>query len=71
MKTIPITVNFNNEQVIGTATIDLGKLPAAPNYVFSIGYFDDGNGGHELLEISLVLDTQYINERDRKISFSH
>ena len=64
-KQIPITINFDNERIIGFADIDLSKIPKQPNYVFSIAVMvkdalaDGTITDSELVQLALMHQDDY------------
>lgn len=69
MRTIPVLMNFDQQQPIGTMTIDETRLPPGMGYVFSLGAraldTEIVNGAvrvtrAELLCVSLQTDEQYL-----------
>ncbi len=68
MKTVPITIGFDNTRIIGFAEIDLAKLPKDFDYCFSIGVMLD-SGNSELIQLALVSNDShlsYLNSEQRK-----
>ena len=67
MKKIPVLINFDQSRQIGTLEIDETQLPEYSDYVFAIGYLADQisldrrDKVAELVEVSLLTDTQYIS----------
>ncbi len=61
MITVPVSIGFNAQQVIGSMTIDETQLPPNPKFVFSIGYLtaDIASDEYTLVEIGLVPDHRY------------
>lgn len=67
--TIPVLLNFDQDQNIGAITLERSKLPPTPNYVFSLGYMATQFGAnmeftedtkHALVCVSLIPDDNYI-----------
>lgn len=55
MKTIPVTLAFQGDKVIGTMTLKEESLPLTKDYVFAMGgRLDPLTGAFELTEVSLV-----------------
>lgn len=72
MITIPVTLGFDNSNIIGTMEVDETKLPPTTDYCFAIGYYCKGVDDKgkvidfELREISVVLDRSYRNYLDKE-----
>lgn len=65
MKTIPVTIGFDRNQVIGEMTIDETRLPAGIGYHFALGYLakqitDGEMSDFEILEVSLTDDSKFV-----------
>jgi uncharacterized HAD superfamily protein len=65
MITLPVTVgfSFDEKDIIGSITLDETKLPALPEYCFSIGYrltVNKDSTDYTLMNISLISDNDYI-----------
>jgi hypothetical protein len=62
MKTLRVTIDFDQNRTIGTLDIDETKLPKGDTYCFAIGgrKHDPQYGDFELMEISLVTDENYL-----------
>lgn len=67
MITIPILLNFDNDKVIGSLTVDETQLPTIPNYTFAIGYRYITEDSHELICTSVVLDKNYQAYLDKQM----
>lgn len=64
VKTFPITLGFDNTQVIGYASIDTSKLPPTPDFHFSIGFYSNDlspleDRSYELAVLGLVNDSKF------------
>lgn len=57
---LPVVLNYDYEQVVGSLEIDADVLPSSPNFVFSIGYKLDKDLKTELTCVSLQYDKHYI-----------
>jgi len=70
---VPVTVGFNRAETIGTLSIDREALPAAPDFVFALGFLakeyagpprevpsEPYAGAYELNEVSVVTDLSYL-----------
>lgn len=62
IKTIPITIGFDQDKIIGHAEIDLDLVPKDMEYVFSIGYRVDlkDTSKNELKQIGLIRDEDFV-----------
>lgn len=69
MKTVPVLLNFDASEVIGTLQVDEAKLPPGHGYVFAIGYIvGNEDSDDKLYSVSLQTDEQYLAylESDQK-----
>lgn len=57
---LPVVLNYDYEQVVGSLEIDEDVLPSSPNFVFSIGYKLGNDLKTELTCVSLQYDKHYI-----------
>lgn len=62
MITVPVLLEFDEGQEIGTMQLDETKLPQRPNYVFAIGFHMATP--HRLMCVSLVNDKKYLEYLD-------
>ena len=60
MLEVPVVLDFDYTNVIGTLSIDADKLPITPNFVFSIGYQKYQDLGYVLKCASLMSDESYL-----------
>lgn len=70
MITIPVLLNFDSNEIIGSMTLDEKKLPEKhTNYVFSLGYLAETTekitpveffGEYKLVSVALQTDEQYM-----------
>lgn len=76
MITVPVLINFNQSECIGSLTLDETKLPTKDtNYVFSLGYLVESVekitpveffGEYKLICVSLQTDEQYLQYLGQK-----
>lgn len=69
MITLPVTVDFSFDEkdIIGSITLNESKLPALPEYSFSLGYkYRKEQDGYNLVCISLISDNKYLQYLQQK-----
>ena len=69
--TVPVMLDFNQDEVVGEMRIKRSSLPDSPDFVFSIGFKMLDGGKYELACVSVVSDENYIGYLTGQRSRNH